>query len=68
MSANAYTKDQSNRKEAGVNVDFNGASGCMTPLVTCKGHPQHRRQTFGICELNESNEVRSVIQSAQAPR
>ena len=39
-------------------VDFKDASGCMSPLVTCKGHPAHRRQTFGICETNDEGEVR----------
>ena len=48
---------QTNKKDPVTVVDFNNASGVMTPLVTCKGHPQHRRQTFGICEMNESNEV-----------
>ncbi|KAI0339680.1 hypothetical protein BDW22DRAFT_1486765 [Trametopsis cervina] len=46
-----------NKKESVVSVEFKDATGCMAPLVTCKGHPQHRRQTFGICELNENSET-----------
>ncbi|KAI0091489.1 hypothetical protein BDY19DRAFT_991192 [Irpex rosettiformis] len=48
---------QTNRKDSTTVVDFNSASGVMVPLVTCKGHPQHRRQTFGICETNEGGET-----------
>lgn len=38
-------------------VDFKDDSGCMVPLIICKGHIGHRRHLYDICETNELGEV-----------
>ncbi|THG98485.1 hypothetical protein EW026_g3722 [Hermanssonia centrifuga] len=48
---------KSSRRETTIVIDFKDGSGCMVPLVTCKGHPVHRRQTYGICETNDAGDT-----------
>ncbi|TCD67928.1 putative PHD type zinc finger protein with BAH domain-containing protein [Steccherinum ochraceum] len=48
---------KASRRDTTIMVDFKEASGCMVPVVTCKGHPPHRREMFGICEVNELGET-----------
>ncbi|KAJ3528710.1 hypothetical protein NM688_g7960 [Phlebia brevispora] len=48
---------KSSKRDSTVIVDFKDSSGCMVPQVTCKGHPVHRRQTYGLCETNSEGET-----------
>ncbi|KAJ3483064.1 hypothetical protein NLI96_g6566 [Meripilus lineatus] len=48
---------KASRREVTTVVDFKDSSGCMVPVVTCKGHPAHRRESFDICDLNEFGET-----------
>ncbi|KAI0923517.1 hypothetical protein AcV5_009037 [Taiwanofungus camphoratus] len=45
------------RRDTTTMVDFKDDSGCMVPLIICKGHIGHRRHLYDICETNELGEV-----------
>lgn len=45
------------RRDTTTIVEFNDISGCMTPVVICKGHIGHKRELFDICATNELGEV-----------
>lgn len=45
------------RRDTTTIVEFNDISGCMTPVVICKGHIGHKRELFDICATNELGET-----------
>lgn len=48
---------KASRRDVTTVVEFKDAAGCMVPVVTCKGHPAHRRESYDICEMNDYGEV-----------
>ncbi|CCM01335.1 uncharacterized protein FIBRA_03384 [Fibroporia radiculosa] len=61
LCANEKTLEASlvkhSRRETTTAIDFLDATGCMSPVVICKGHIGHRRELFDICETNELGET-----------
>lgn len=48
---------KASRRDTTTMVDFNDDTGCMVPLIICKGHTNHRRELYEICDTNEFGEV-----------
>ncbi|KAI0071159.1 hypothetical protein K474DRAFT_1712701 [Panus rudis PR-1116 ss-1] len=48
---------KSNRRDSTTVIDFREYNGCMVPVVTCKGHPAHRRETYDMCDANDTGET-----------
>jgi len=48
---------KASKRDTTTLVDFNEHSGCMVPLIICKGHVVHRRELHEICETNELGET-----------
>ena len=57
LNQSSFSQVRSSKRETSVVVEFKDASGHMVPQVTCKGHPAHRRHTFGLCETNSDGET-----------
>ena len=57
LKQSSFSQVRSSKRETSVVVEFKDASGHMVPQVTCKGHPAHRRHTFGLCETNSDGET-----------
>ncbi|OCH85881.1 hypothetical protein OBBRIDRAFT_890870 [Obba rivulosa] len=48
---------KASRRDTTTMVDFNDDTGCMVPLIICKGHTNHRRELYEICDTNEFGET-----------
>ncbi|GBE86744.1 hypothetical protein SCP_0906250 [Sparassis crispa] len=48
---------KASRRDSTTIVEFKDHSGCMVPLIICKGHIGHRRELHEICETNEFGET-----------
>ncbi|KAF8909530.1 hypothetical protein CPB85DRAFT_1221968 [Mucidula mucida] len=48
---------KSSRRDTTITTTFNGETGCMSAVISCKDHDHRRRVIYGLCETNEGGET-----------
>ncbi|TFK71677.1 hypothetical protein BDN72DRAFT_957959 [Pluteus cervinus] len=48
---------KSSRRELTTMISFNGETGCMNPIVSCKDHDHSRREIYDMCDTNDGGET-----------